>query len=394
MAERKKRSPCPVCGSTDPGEDPCCNPECNGDWGTNCYHCHYAPFLTMVEAENIPDLVERVKKYARAMNAEEIRRKERERCADLCDEEAESIGSGPIMAFRACAKMIRELAEGYIPRPKRRAGDRKNAPDPKSWTDIIDQILYDLTDRRGLRQSWESIDEDVRDEIKSAWTDIACRGVQYAQEQARKKVLRRLYGRFGYDEIAVPDKELDEQTIWKMVMDERADASKQERDRIIKALQGVEAGDSRAFYDARRAIELAVAVIERLPESWSATEERSDLPDVRKLEKEQDLKHWCDQQDKRNAMRESVDKVKAMLDAIAGAAMQLDELPDRVADRVVSSLGAAILTDKMFETAKRLCSNSCNYCVGDMPTWGEREELLSWLGRMRAERSFDSGDHK
>lgn len=34
---------------------------------------------------------------------------------------------------------------------------------------IVDAILFDLRDRRGLRQTWDGIDEDIRDEIKASW---------------------------------------------------------------------------------------------------------------------------------------------------------------------------------------------------------------------------------
>lgn len=33
-------------------------------------------------------------------------------------------------------------------------------------------ILADFTDRKGLRQVWESIDDDIRDEIIETWTDL------------------------------------------------------------------------------------------------------------------------------------------------------------------------------------------------------------------------------
>ena len=47
---------CPGCGRKRPesrdeaiaqheaGQSDCCNPECQGDWGTNCYHCHHPKF--------------------------------------------------------------------------------------------------------------------------------------------------------------------------------------------------------------------------------------------------------------------------------------------------------------------------------------------------------------
>jgi len=37
---------------------------------------------------------------------------------------------------------------------------------------IVKEILADLTDRRGLRQEWENIDNDIQDEIKSEWIQI------------------------------------------------------------------------------------------------------------------------------------------------------------------------------------------------------------------------------
>ncbi len=37
---------------------------------------------------------------------------------------------------------------------------------------IVLKILYDLTDRRGLRQEWENIDVDTQREIETAWAEI------------------------------------------------------------------------------------------------------------------------------------------------------------------------------------------------------------------------------
>ena len=37
---------------------------------------------------------------------------------------------------------------------------------------IVDAIISDLTDRRGLRQEWEMIDEDIQEEIKETWISI------------------------------------------------------------------------------------------------------------------------------------------------------------------------------------------------------------------------------
>lgn len=37
---------------------------------------------------------------------------------------------------------------------------------------IVDKIIEDLSDRRGLRQEWNSIDEDIKEEIIQVWTNI------------------------------------------------------------------------------------------------------------------------------------------------------------------------------------------------------------------------------
>ena len=36
----------------------------------------------------------------------------------------------------------------------------------------VDLILADLTDRRGLRQEWEQIDEDIQAEIRQSWIEL------------------------------------------------------------------------------------------------------------------------------------------------------------------------------------------------------------------------------
>jgi hypothetical protein len=38
---------------------------------------------------------------------------------------------------------------------------------------IVSRIVADLTDRRGLRQEWESIDADIQEAIMETWQDIA-----------------------------------------------------------------------------------------------------------------------------------------------------------------------------------------------------------------------------
>lgn len=38
---------------------------------------------------------------------------------------------------------------------------------------IVDKIKADFTDRRGLRQEWDAIDEDIKQEIIETWENIA-----------------------------------------------------------------------------------------------------------------------------------------------------------------------------------------------------------------------------
>lgn len=37
---------------------------------------------------------------------------------------------------------------------------------------IIEDILYDLKDRKGIKHSWNEIDDDVQEEIKETWKKI------------------------------------------------------------------------------------------------------------------------------------------------------------------------------------------------------------------------------
>jgi len=41
--------------------------------------------------------------------------------------------------------------------------------------DAVDEIIADLSDRRGLKWEWSKIDEDVREEIRAAWIEIVKR---------------------------------------------------------------------------------------------------------------------------------------------------------------------------------------------------------------------------
>ena len=37
---------------------------------------------------------------------------------------------------------------------------------------IVDGIIRDLSDRRGLRHEWDMIDDDIRAEIRDVWIGI------------------------------------------------------------------------------------------------------------------------------------------------------------------------------------------------------------------------------
>jgi hypothetical protein len=37
---------------------------------------------------------------------------------------------------------------------------------------IVDAIIRDLSDRRGLRHEWEAIDDDIKNEIRDEWLSI------------------------------------------------------------------------------------------------------------------------------------------------------------------------------------------------------------------------------
>ena len=43
---------------------------------------------------------------------------------------------------------------------------------------IVDAIIYDLKDRRGLKREWGFIQYDVRDEIKQEWIAIVTEAIK------------------------------------------------------------------------------------------------------------------------------------------------------------------------------------------------------------------------
>ena len=48
-----------------------------------------------------------------------------------------------------------------------------NHGDPRPiWDKIVDAIIADMSDRRGLKHEWDAIDEDVKREIRVSWASI------------------------------------------------------------------------------------------------------------------------------------------------------------------------------------------------------------------------------
>lgn len=46
--------------------------------------------------------------------------------------------------------------------------------------EIVKELLDDLTDRKGLRHEWESIDDDIKKEIIERWIELTNRKISLA----------------------------------------------------------------------------------------------------------------------------------------------------------------------------------------------------------------------
>lgn len=44
--------------------------------------------------------------------------------------------------------------------------------DKKIAKEVVDLLVKDLCNRRGLRQEWEGIDDDIRKEIREKWISL------------------------------------------------------------------------------------------------------------------------------------------------------------------------------------------------------------------------------
>jgi excisionase family DNA binding protein len=77
---------------------------------------------------------------------------------------------------------VRQLEDaGVLPSVRTEGGHRRwkmetveaaRRRNPMPADVIVSRIVRDLTDRRGLRQAWDEIGEDVRDEIVETWRRI------------------------------------------------------------------------------------------------------------------------------------------------------------------------------------------------------------------------------
>ena len=71
---------------------------------------------------------------------------------------------------------ISHVQEAVEPEPEAEQPDRNEADDTDFDTPanlIVDGILTDLSDRGGLSDEWDMIDDDIRAEIVMAWQSIA-----------------------------------------------------------------------------------------------------------------------------------------------------------------------------------------------------------------------------
>ena len=57
----------------------------------------------------------------------------------------------------------------------------KGTPKP---AEVVEGIVADLTDRRGLRHEWDNIDEDVIEELKNTWLRLAPVRLSFSDNRA------------------------------------------------------------------------------------------------------------------------------------------------------------------------------------------------------------------
>lgn len=48
----------------------------------------------------------------------------------------------------------------------------------KKIENIVDEIVYDISDRFGIGNEWDVVDEETQEEIKQIWADIIKKGLK------------------------------------------------------------------------------------------------------------------------------------------------------------------------------------------------------------------------
>jgi predicted lipoprotein with Yx(FWY)xxD motif len=73
---------------------------------------------------------------------------------------------------------------------------------------IVDDIVADFCDRRGLRQAWESIDEDIAEAILNEWKSIVEKHIE------SKYGSSHVYNRINDNETVVSDRNGNQLYTW------------------------------------------------------------------------------------------------------------------------------------------------------------------------------------
>jgi hypothetical protein len=81
---------------------------------------------------------------------------------------------------KRCEECNRRLSRPGHPLCSKRGLHRQ----PTLAEKVVAAIEDDLTDRRGLRQEWESIDDDTQDDIRKAWARIVVGVLRKNKEQS------------------------------------------------------------------------------------------------------------------------------------------------------------------------------------------------------------------
>lgn len=88
-------------------------------------------------------------------------------------------GKAVIYVNAAGEEVKREPLARYRAREERKKRKKGGAVSPvkgavsdETIAEIVEALVDDITDRRGLKHEWNAIDEDIQDEIKAKWVTI------------------------------------------------------------------------------------------------------------------------------------------------------------------------------------------------------------------------------